>query len=332
MGDSERTYAFVEMDDELDTEVGVEELRDAFRLFDKDNNGFISAKELGECIERLGETASPAEIEAIIASVNVDGAVDKITFDQFVTVLTGAPTPTPLEPDDSQRDNHTVSNYQETDPEQEPPMDPQEALQVAAAIEASLQPPPTDDSKFKPLSVEEKHLLRKMLALPSDKEAGPPLDKKPRSQQRAQKSPVAISPQSAQSRLSIETQRKGKSAKGKKAQSSSASMAASRQQPSGAFSKAARSPSKTPSAPVQPASQAGSASMTKELSGIRQLCTTIRSEMSQMEANLAVSTAERRQGHRTMHWMVLISMGCNVLLLLMVSGLYLGGDGSATER
>lgn len=49
------------------------EFRTAFKLFDKDDSGTISTKELGIVMKSLGETKSDAELEKIIAQVDKDG-------------------------------------------------------------------------------------------------------------------------------------------------------------------------------------------------------------------------------------------------------------------
>jgi len=49
------------------------EFKEAFKLFDKDNSGTISNKELGIAMRSLGETKSDEELEKIIAEVDVDG-------------------------------------------------------------------------------------------------------------------------------------------------------------------------------------------------------------------------------------------------------------------
>ncbi len=54
------------------------ELREAFNLFDKDGNGFISAEELILAMKNLGEHLTDAEVNDMIkeADVNGDGEID----------------------------------------------------------------------------------------------------------------------------------------------------------------------------------------------------------------------------------------------------------------
>ena len=57
---------------------GEEELREAFTVFDKDGNGFISADELRHVMTNLGEKLTDDEINEMIkeADTNNDGHVD----------------------------------------------------------------------------------------------------------------------------------------------------------------------------------------------------------------------------------------------------------------
>lgn len=55
-----------------------EELREAFRVFDKDGNGFISAAELRHVMISLGEKLTEEEVDEMIkeADTNGDGQID----------------------------------------------------------------------------------------------------------------------------------------------------------------------------------------------------------------------------------------------------------------
>ena len=50
-----------------------EEIREAFRVFDKDGNGFISAAELRHVMTNLGEKLTDEEIEDMIREADIDG-------------------------------------------------------------------------------------------------------------------------------------------------------------------------------------------------------------------------------------------------------------------
>ncbi|XP_026199237.1 calcium-binding protein 1a isoform X4 [Anabas testudineus] len=75
----------VRMDRELRPEE-MDELRDAFKEFDKDKDGFISCKDLGNCMRTMGYM--PTEMELIELSqqinMNLGGHVD---FEDFVELM-----------------------------------------------------------------------------------------------------------------------------------------------------------------------------------------------------------------------------------------------------
>lgn len=50
-----------------------EEIKEAFKVFDKDGNGFISAAELRHVMTNLGEKLSDQEVEEMIREADVDG-------------------------------------------------------------------------------------------------------------------------------------------------------------------------------------------------------------------------------------------------------------------
>ena len=50
-----------------------EELRDAFKVFDKDGNGFISASELRHVMTNLGEKLTDEEVNEMIREADTDG-------------------------------------------------------------------------------------------------------------------------------------------------------------------------------------------------------------------------------------------------------------------
>ncbi|XP_054844189.1 uncharacterized protein LOC129335564 [Eublepharis macularius] len=65
---------------------GEEEIRDAFRVFDKDESGYISAAELRHVMINLGEKLTDEEVDEMIreADVDVDG---KLNYEEFVRVM-----------------------------------------------------------------------------------------------------------------------------------------------------------------------------------------------------------------------------------------------------
>lgn len=50
-----------------------EELKEAFKVFDKDGNGFISASELRHVMKSLGERLTDEEVDEMIKEADLDG-------------------------------------------------------------------------------------------------------------------------------------------------------------------------------------------------------------------------------------------------------------------
>ncbi|XP_058874873.1 calcium-binding protein 2-like isoform X2 [Acipenser ruthenus] len=61
----------------------IEELKEAFREFDKNRKGFVSCKDLGECMRTMGYM--PTEMELIELSQQISGG--KVDFDDFVELM-----------------------------------------------------------------------------------------------------------------------------------------------------------------------------------------------------------------------------------------------------
>ncbi|XP_053973298.1 uncharacterized protein LOC128873626 [Hylaeus volcanicus] len=81
-----------------------QELRDAFRVFDKHNRGYITASDLRAVLQCLGEDLSEEEIEDMIKEVDVDGD-GRIDFYEFVHAL-GEPG---IEDDEEDEDEEVLS-------------------------------------------------------------------------------------------------------------------------------------------------------------------------------------------------------------------------------
>lgn len=63
-----------------------EEMREAFRVFDRDGNGYISLSELKHVMTNLGERLSDQELEEMMSEADKDG--DKqISYEEFVQML-----------------------------------------------------------------------------------------------------------------------------------------------------------------------------------------------------------------------------------------------------
>ncbi|PIN01662.1 Calmodulin and related proteins (EF-Hand superfamily) [Handroanthus impetiginosus] len=64
----------------------LENLRDAFEVFDIDKNGTISAEELQNVMKSLGEECTLAECKKMISGVDSDGS-GTISFDEFKVMM-----------------------------------------------------------------------------------------------------------------------------------------------------------------------------------------------------------------------------------------------------
>ncbi|KAK8390691.1 hypothetical protein O3P69_010418 [Scylla paramamosain] len=62
------------------------EMRDAFKIFDKHERGYICASDLRAVLQCLGEDLSEEEIEDMIREVDIDGD-GRIDFEEFVKAL-----------------------------------------------------------------------------------------------------------------------------------------------------------------------------------------------------------------------------------------------------
>ncbi|KAK6183521.1 hypothetical protein SNE40_010991 [Patella caerulea] len=64
----------------------ISEFREAFTLFDKDGDGFVTADELGTVMRALGGTITDAELNEMVASVDTDKN-NLIDFPEFLTYM-----------------------------------------------------------------------------------------------------------------------------------------------------------------------------------------------------------------------------------------------------
>ena len=74
------------MDEKLSPEQ-IADFKEAFSLFDHDENGSISAVELGEVLKALGQNPSKNELSDMINEVDVDGN-GTVEFAEFVILMT----------------------------------------------------------------------------------------------------------------------------------------------------------------------------------------------------------------------------------------------------
>merc|ERR1711966_425142 len=73
------------MADQL-TEEQIAEFKEAFSLFDRDGNGFISAAELRHVMTNLGEKPTDEEVDEMIREADVDGD-GQINYEEFVKMM-----------------------------------------------------------------------------------------------------------------------------------------------------------------------------------------------------------------------------------------------------
>ena len=68
---------------DTDTE---EELREAFKVFDRDGNQLISAAELRQVMTTLGEKLTDEEVDEMIREADIDGD-GQINYEEFVRMM-----------------------------------------------------------------------------------------------------------------------------------------------------------------------------------------------------------------------------------------------------
>ncbi|KAF9028903.1 EF-hand [Hymenopellis radicata] len=73
------------MSDQMTTEQ-VSEFKEAFSLFDKDNDGTITTAELGTVMRSLGQNPTEAELQDMINEVDADGD-GTIDFPEFLSMM-----------------------------------------------------------------------------------------------------------------------------------------------------------------------------------------------------------------------------------------------------
>ena len=70
-----------------------DEIRDAFRVFDREGNGFISIIDLTDVLSQLGEKLSQEEVEELIHEADIDGD-GNIFYDEFIAMIFKVPQAT----------------------------------------------------------------------------------------------------------------------------------------------------------------------------------------------------------------------------------------------
>lgn len=70
---------------------GIKELQDAFKLYDLNKNGLISASELHQILSRLGESCTVDDCTNMIKSVDSDGD-GYVNFEEFRKMMSNNPS------------------------------------------------------------------------------------------------------------------------------------------------------------------------------------------------------------------------------------------------
>ncbi|CAH1154112.1 unnamed protein product [Phaedon cochleariae] len=73
---------------EEDAEAMQQELKEAFRLYDKEGNGYITTGTLKEILKELDDNITGDELDAMINEIDADGS-GTVDFDEFMEVMTG---------------------------------------------------------------------------------------------------------------------------------------------------------------------------------------------------------------------------------------------------
>ncbi|XP_069705767.1 troponin C [Periplaneta americana] len=74
--------------EEEDAEAMQEELKEAFRLYDREGNGYITTATLREILAALDDKLGPDDLDGIIAEIDTDGS-GTVDFDEFMEMMTG---------------------------------------------------------------------------------------------------------------------------------------------------------------------------------------------------------------------------------------------------
>ncbi|XP_028130417.1 troponin C-like [Diabrotica virgifera virgifera] len=73
---------------EEDAEAMQQELKEAFRLYDKEGNGYITTTTLKEILKELDDKITNEELDMMIEEIDADGS-GTVDFDEFMEVMTG---------------------------------------------------------------------------------------------------------------------------------------------------------------------------------------------------------------------------------------------------
>lgn len=71
----------------LETVDQTAEIKEAFKMFDRDGNGYIDMKELRMVITRIGQPLSPADADELMREADLDGN-GKLDYTEFARMIT----------------------------------------------------------------------------------------------------------------------------------------------------------------------------------------------------------------------------------------------------
>ena len=63
-----------------------DEIKEAFKVFDKDGDGYITSSELKSVMKSLGEKLTESEIEEMIREADTDGD-GQVNYSEFMTMM-----------------------------------------------------------------------------------------------------------------------------------------------------------------------------------------------------------------------------------------------------
>ncbi|XP_045186892.1 calmodulin-A-like [Mercenaria mercenaria] len=90
LGDRERLFSLNELQSIISTKAPQfeteDELKDAFRIFDKDGAGYLDAKELRHVLENLGERMRADEVDEMFREVEISGD-NQINYEDMVRTI-----------------------------------------------------------------------------------------------------------------------------------------------------------------------------------------------------------------------------------------------------
>ncbi|KAL4239137.1 translation elongation factor EF1B gamma [Mactra antiquata] len=90
LGDRERLFSLSEVQQIIATKAppfeSEDELKDAFRIFDKDGAGFIDCKELRHVLVHLGEKLNDEEVDKMFREIDISGD-NQINYEDMVRTI-----------------------------------------------------------------------------------------------------------------------------------------------------------------------------------------------------------------------------------------------------